>query len=202
MRPLHSNSRVRRERSQRRHSGECRNPEQTWIPYRRTTKKNDKAKRQIQNRWIPACSGMTIKTEPDRHGGLSLRRHPPFTNHPLREHVPHPTNSPPHPQLSLDKTFRFPQFEPVRHNLRGEEASTARRLRDGLPAEGRIRREIHLDKTEKGVAISKLRHIPELLSNVVYSRLELGGLPAGFLFVHPVDEPHVGNHVRQMTQAA
>ena len=46
------------------------------------------------------------------------------------------------------------------------------------------------------------RFLTELLSNVVYSRLELGGLPAGFLFVHPVDEPHVGNHVRQMTQAA
>lgn len=42
----------------------------------------------------------------------------------------------------------------------------------------------------------------ELLSNVVYGRLEFSGLPAGFPFVHPVDEPHVGNHVRQVTQAA
>ena len=44
--------------------------------------------------------------------------------------------------------------------------------------------------------------IAELLSNVVYGRPELGGLPAGFFLVHPVDEPHVGDHVRQMTQAA
>ncbi len=42
----------------------------------------------------------------------------------------------------------------------------------------------------------------ELLSNVVYGRPEFGGLPAGFFLVHPVDEPHVGNHVRHMTQTA
>ena len=42
----------------------------------------------------------------------------------------------------------------------------------------------------------------ELLSNVVYGRHEFSGLPAGFVFVHPIDEPHVGDHVRQMTQAA
>ena len=61
----------------------------------------------------------------------------------------------------------------------------------------------HPDYRERYEA-NLMRDLPrlELLSNVVYSRLELGGLPAGFLFVHPVDEPHVGNHVRQMTQAA
>ncbi len=47
-----------------RHSGACRNPEQTGVPNRRTAKKNDKAKRQIQKQspWIPACAGMTSKS--------------------------------------------------------------------------------------------------------------------------------------------
>ena len=54
-----------------RHSGECRNPEQTGIPNRRTTKKNDKAKSQKQSPWIPACAGMTIKT-PFTHRGVEL----------------------------------------------------------------------------------------------------------------------------------
>ena len=44
--------------------------------------------------------------------------------------------------------------------------------------------------------------VVELLSNVVYGRLEFSGLPAGFLFVHPIDEPHVGDDVCQMTQAS
>ena len=54
-----------------RHSGECRNPEQTGIPNRRTTRKNDKEKREIQKQspWIPACAGMTIKTAYTRRGG-------------------------------------------------------------------------------------------------------------------------------------
>ena len=45
-------------------------------------------------------------------------------------------------------------------------------------------------------------HPRELLSNVVYGRPEFSGLPAGFFFVHAIDEPRVGDHVRQMTQAA
>ena len=49
-----------------RHSGACRNPEQAGIPNRRTTKKNDKAKKQtqIQSPWIPACAGMTSEYRP------------------------------------------------------------------------------------------------------------------------------------------
>ena len=66
---------------------ECRNPEQMWIPYRRTTRKNDKAKRQIQNPWIPACAGMTIKTESDRHRRpLTGTEACPYTP----PHLPHP----------------------------------------------------------------------------------------------------------------
>ena len=42
----------------------------------------------------------------------------------------------------------------------------------------------------------------ELLSNVVYGRPEFSGPPARFFFFHSVDEPHVGDHVGQMTEAA
>ena len=42
----------------------------------------------------------------------------------------------------------------------------------------------------------------ELLSNLVYGRRESSGLPARFSFVHPIDEPHVGEHVGQLTEAA
>ena len=60
MRPLHKNPSFA-EAAFARHSGESRNPEQTRIPNRRTTKKNAQMKRQIQkqNPWIPAFAGMT-----------------------------------------------------------------------------------------------------------------------------------------------
>ena len=47
-----------------------------------------------------------------------------------------------------------------------------------------------------------LSHGRELLSNVVYGRPDSGGLPARFFLLHPVDEPHVGNHVGQMAESA
>ena len=50
--------------------------------------------------------------------------------------------------------------------------------------------------------IRQLREHMELLSNLVYGRPESGGLPARFFFLHPIGEPHVGDHVGQMTEAA
>ena len=47
-----------------------------------------------------------------------------------------------------------------------------------------------------------IRFLTELLSNLVYGRRESSGLPARFSFVHPIDEPHVGEHVGQMSEAA
>ena len=45
-------------------------------------------------------------------------------------------------------------------------------------------------------------HNNELWSNLVYGRPESSGPPARFFFVHTIDEPHVGDHVCQMTEAA
>ena len=61
-----------------RHSGACRNPEQTRIPNRRTTKKNDKVKRQIQSPRIPACAGMTNKTAFTRSMAAPMAPLPPW----------------------------------------------------------------------------------------------------------------------------
>lgn len=46
------------------------------------------------------------------------------------------------------------------------------------------------------------REQTELLSNLVYGHPESSGPPARFFVVHSIDEPLVGDHVRQMTEAA
>ena len=43
---------------------------------------------------------------------------------------------------------------------------------------------------------------PELLSNVVYSKLTLGGFPAvDCAFINTVDELHAGNHISELPES-
>ena len=44
--------------------------------------------------------------------------------------------------------------------------------------------------------------LAELRPNLVYGRPEFSGPPARFFVVHSIDEPHVGNYLGQMTEAA
>ena len=44
--------------------------------------------------------------------------------------------------------------------------------------------------------------MPELLSNVVYSKLTLGGFPAvDCAFINTVDELHAGNHISELPES-
>lgn len=45
-------------------------------------------------------------------------------------------------------------------------------------------------------------HLCELRPNLVYGRLESSGPPACFFILHSIGEPHVGNYLGQMTEAA
>ena len=48
----------------------------------------------------------------------------------------------------------------------------------------------------------RLRDLPELLSNVVYSKLALGGFPAvDCAFINTVDELHAGNHISELPES-
>ena len=60
---------------------------------------------------------------------------------------------------------------------------------------------IHFKLHETGFYSCSATVQSELQSSLVYGRHNSSCSPARFFIVHPIDEPHVGDHVCKMTEA-